>query len=215
MSFQRATCLIRKASRKGNIVSDQKVDAELQAIMTLLDALEPLSTEARINVITYVFRRLGIGLPGQPTASAGRAATDVAAVHSEGFEAQVGGVIDIRSFKEEKQPKTASEMVAIVAYYLAHLAPADERRDYIVADDIRRYFVQAVFPLPSAPPHMTLVNAKNAGYVDAHERGQYRLNPVGYNLITNKLPATQARMEKRPTSTRKKAGATKARPRVK
>ncbi|HKA75299.1 MAG TPA: hypothetical protein VKE26_26085, partial [Xanthobacteraceae bacterium] len=95
----------------------------------------------------------------------------------------------------------------------AHLAPPDERRDYIVADDIRKYFLQAVFPLPSAPPHMTLVNAKNAGYLDARERGQYRLNPVGYNLITNKLPPAQSRMERRPAGPRKKTAAAKTKPR--
>lgn len=201
---------------QGNVVSDQKVDAELQAIVTLLNALEPLSPDARLNVIEYVFKRLGINFPAPHTAGAGRTVSDVAAVHhTEGFDAQVGGVIDIRSFKEEKQPKTANEMVALVAYYLAHLAPADERRDYMVADDVRKYFLQAVYPLPSAPPHMTLVNAKNAGYLDARERGQYRLNPVGYNLITNKLPPTQTRMEKRPPSARKKAGTTKTKPRAK
>jgi len=190
-------------------MSDQQADPELQAIATLLTVLEPLSDEARVNVILYVFKRLGIDFPASDMRSAPR----VAAAHHAGLETETAGVIDIRSFKEEKQPKTASEMVAIAAYYLAHLAPPDERRDYIVADDIRKYFLQAVFPLPSAPPHMTLVNAKNAGYVDARERGQYRLNPVGYNLVTNKLPPPQARVERRPASTRKSGGPTKTKPR--
>jgi hypothetical protein len=35
---------------------------------------------------------------------------------------------------------------------------------------------------------MTLVNAKNAGYLDRIASGQYRLNPVGHNLVTHKLP---------------------------
>jgi len=193
-------------------MSEQGLDAELQAIATLLTALEPLSNDARLNVLAYVFRRLGIEFP--PDARGGaRGVAEVAAPYRAGFETETGGVIDIRSFKEEKQPKTASEMVAVAAYYLAHLAPPDERRDYIVADDIRRYFLQAVFPLPSAPPHMTLVNAKNAGYLDARERGQYRLNPVGYNLVTNKLPPPQVRMERRPASARKKPGPSKTKPR--
>lgn len=193
-------------------MSDEKIDPELQAIATLLTALEPLSNEARANVILYVFKRLGIDLPG-PNVRPTRGAAEGVAVHHANSATDVAGVIDIRSFKEEKQPKTASEMVAIAAYYLAHLAPPDERRDYIVADDIRKYFLQAVFPLPSAPPHMTLVNAKNAGYLDARERGQYRLNPVGYNLVTNKLPLPQTRVEKRTASTRKDSGPNKAKPR--
>src|SRR5262249_18716004 len=174
--------------------------------------IERLRSDARLNVLAYVFRRLGIEFP--PDARGGaRGVAEVAAPYRAGFETETGGVIDIRSFKEEKQPKTASEMVAIAAYYLAHLAPPDERRDYIVADDIRKYFLQAIFPLPSAPPHMTLVNAKNAGYVDARERGQYRLNPVGYNLITNKLPPPQTRVERRPAAVRKNGGSSKTKPR--
>src|SRR5262245_24447876 len=193
-------------------MSDQELDAELKAIATLLAALEPLSNDARLNVLAYVFRRLGIDSPVPVARGPAPSRADVGA-HGPGFDPEAAGVIDIRSFKEEKQPKTASEMVAVAAYYLAHLAPPDERRDYIVADDIRKYFLQAVFPLPSAPPHMTLVNAKNAGYLDARERGQYRLNPVGYNLITNKLPPAQARAERPPAGPRKKTAAAKTKPR--
>jgi len=193
-------------------MSDQELDAELKAIATLLAALEPLSHDARLNVLAYVFRRLSIDFPVPDARASALSRADVGA-HRPDFDAEAAGVIDIRSFKEEKQPKTASEMVAVAAYYLAHLAPPDERRDYIVADDIRKYFLQAVFPLPSAPPHMTLVNAKNAGYLDARERGQYRLNPVGYNLITNKLPPAQSRMERRPAGPRKKTAAAKTKPR--
>jgi hypothetical protein len=194
-------------------MSDEKVDPELQAIATLLTALEPLGNEARANVLLYVFKRLGIDMPASNVRNTALATTEGAAALHASFEMEAVGVIDIRSFREEKQPKTASEMVAIAAYYLAHLAPPDERRDYIVADDIRKYFLQAVFPLPSAPPHMTLVNAKNAGYLDARERGQYRLNPVGYNLVTNKLPPPQMRAERRPAGTRKDGDPNKTRPR--
>jgi hypothetical protein len=79
-------------------------------------------------------------------------------------------------------------MVAVVAYYLAHLAPPGERSDTIGPDDIKKYFLQAIFPLPKAPPGMTLVNTKNAGYLDARGNGRYSLNAVGHNLVAHKLP---------------------------
>ena len=78
-------------------------------------------------------------------------------------------------------------MVAVMAYYLSNLAPPGERRDYIVSDDIKLYFNQANFPLPTGRPGVTLVNTKNAGYLDALTGGQYRLNPVGHNLVAHKL----------------------------
>ena len=55
---------------------------------------------------------------------------------------------DILSFKEEKAPTTGTQMIAVVAYYLAHLA--SERQDFITTDDIQKYFVQAKFPMPGS-----------------------------------------------------------------
>src|SRR3972149_1179536 len=57
------------------------------------------------------------------------------------------------------------------------------------APDVTRLFKHAGFPLPGTPK-MTLVHAKNAGYLDpGSERGTYVLNPVGYNLVAHKLPS--------------------------
>jgi hypothetical protein len=100
----------------------------------------------------------------------------------------------------------------VVGYYLAHLAPEQERRDHLVSDDIKTYFIQAGFQLPTGPPNRTLANAKNAGYLIALERGQYRLNAVGHNLVVHKLPSSEAGK-----GTHKSAGqpAKKTRPKAK
>jgi hypothetical protein len=94
----------------------------------------------------------------------------------------------------------------VLAYYLAHLAPAHERRDHIVADDIKKYFPQANFELPTGSPGGTLVNAKNAGYLDGSGGGKYRLNPVGHNLVTHKLPRDEG---SGPTRRRRRGNKTK------
>jgi hypothetical protein len=96
-------------------------------------------------------------------------------------------------------------MVAVLAYYLANLAPPHERRDYIVPDDIKKYFPQANFELPTGSPNVTLVNAKNAGYLDGIGAGKYRLNPVGHNLVTHKLPRVEGSAPARQTRRGKKA----------
>lgn len=125
------------------------------------------------------------------------------------------GVHDIRSFAAEKKPKTVNEKVAVIGYYLAQLAPEGERRDYLIADDIKAYFIQADLQLPTAPPNVTLINAKNAGYFNASDRGQYKLNAVGHNLVAHKLPSGEAgeakrraapRKPRKKATTRKKAG---------
>jgi hypothetical protein len=171
-------------------------DPEIAALTTLLKTLEPLKDEQRIRVLGFVFQRLNIRMPGSSAVQ-----QDQSSESGSDLSAALGTAIerkpppdngrdgnDIRSLKEAKKPRTASEMAALVAYYLEHVAEGDERREYITPDDVRPYFNQAGFPLPTAPPNMTLTNAKNAGYLTARERGQYRLNPVGYNLIAYKLP---------------------------
>ncbi|MFH0776249.1 MAG: hypothetical protein V1936_01395 [Patescibacteria group bacterium] len=97
-------------------------------------------------------------------------------------------VIDIKTLREEKNPSTANQMALIVAYYLSEKAGAGEKKDSINADDIEKYFKQASFTLPRKAKY-TLVNAKNAGYLEALGGGEYKLNPVGYNLVVHKLPS--------------------------
>jgi hypothetical protein len=104
-----------------------------------------------------------------------------------------------------KKPKTANEMIAIVAYYLEHLA--GERQAFITQDEIQKYFVQGKYPMPGSKSQ-ALVNAKNAGYLDAMEPGKYRLNSVGYNLVAHKLPkdgSLQTKSRKRLKKIAKKA----------
>jgi len=78
-------------------------------------------------------------------------------------------------------------MAALVAYYLAELAPSNEQTKALTRALLTKYFKQANYPLPKHP-NMTLVDAKNAGYLDSAGRGSYQLNPVGYNLIAHGLP---------------------------
>jgi hypothetical protein len=167
-------------------MAEEKEDQELAAIKTVLGVLGALEPEARNNVIDYVFRRLKITAPSF-AAPEHSAAPPPATREPAVSLTSADRITDLRSLREQKQPRTVNHMVAVLAYYLAHLAPEGDRRAYIVPDDIRKYFPQANFELPIGPPGQTLLNAKNAGYLDLSGKGQYRLNPVGHNLVTHKL----------------------------
>ena len=188
---------------------DDTEDEELEAIKTVLGALTPLKPEARSNVIDYVFRRLGIIPPAPTTSVPTLTSPPFNPVTTPPVASHAGAQIDLRTLTEQKQPKNDQHMVAILAYYLAHLAPTGERRDYILPDDIKKYFPSANFELPTESPSQTLGNAKNAGYLDALARGQYRLNPVGHNLVTHKLPLGESSTSTR--GMRKKSAKKKAR----
>ena len=190
-------------------------DSELQAIHDVLAALVPLKREGRLRVIDYALKRLGMMREGGGAASTGAHLstypTETPATATPGEHA--GRQSDIRSLKGEKSPRSANEMAALVAYYLSEAAPETHRKQTINADDIRMYFKQASFKLPSSAK-MTLINAKNAGYLEpAGEPGQYRLNPVGYNLVAHNLPAGTARTKKKVTGKKTKPRKASRKPR--
>jgi len=113
----------------------------------------------------------------------------------------VGRLPDIRELKEEKQPSSANEMAALVAYYLSEIAT--ERKDDVELEDIVKYFKQAKFPLPKRPEFL-LTNAKYAGYFESVGDGKYRLNPVGYNLVVHNLPRGAPTSVKGPRRTKRR-----------
>ncbi len=167
----------RTSSRGGALSSH---DTELEAIRAVMAALEPLNDQERSRVLEYVLKRLQMATVRAPIVSREPAPGVSPSPTSV-------PVTDIRSLKEEKRPRSANEMAALVAYYVAELAPEGERSNTINAETLRRYFKMAGFRLPENPQY-TLPNAAAAGYVENVSRGEYRLNPVGYNLVVHALP---------------------------
>lgn len=168
----------------------EHIDKEIEAIKVVLHALEPLSVDVRANVLTYVLRRLQITLPPSqpaPTPSISNPSIDptlgVAGTEPERRTLPA----HIRELKEKKKPRSATEMAAVVAYYLGNVAPQKDRKDRITTKDIETYFKIAEFPLPGKT-QFTLPNAKAAGYLDAVGNGEYRLNAVGHNLVVHSMP---------------------------
>jgi hypothetical protein len=155
------------------------------AIDRIIAALGPLDEISRRTAIRAVCEQLGIILHGVPQQAP--ASTSVGEPPRAARHAPPTGPADIRSFAQTKSPATAVEQTALVAFYLSELAPETERKDSIDKEDLRKYFKQANFRLPRRP-EVTLIHAKNAGYLDALGDGKYRLNAVGYNLIAHNLP---------------------------
>jgi hypothetical protein len=166
--------------------SSDDTDLELKAINVVVTALTGLTEEQRLRALDYILRRFkAINLQTQTAPLPLALPPDVAGisqVHAPGPRA----IRDIRTLKESKAPKSANEMAALVAYYVSELAPEGERKQEITSADIERYFKMGNFTLP-ADAGFTLVNAKNAGYLESAGRGQYRLNPVGYNLVVHRM----------------------------
>jgi hypothetical protein len=185
------------------------------AVDEIVAALEPLDDSSRRIAVMAACQKFGIELLGQAASGAARGVLqtsprqETASVPAPAAEATV----DIRTFAQEKNPTTATERVALVAYYLSELAPSAQRKREIDRNDLENYFRQALFPRPKRL-EQALVDAHHAGYLDRVAEGKYRLNAVGYNLVAHNLPresdsAAGGRRRKAPRShaRRKKATA--------
>src|SRR6266568_5443122 len=177
-----------------------KDDRELSAIITIVAALKPLREDEVRSVLEYVLRRFGaMPLPVHSATQPASTTQSAPPTHSG-----LGAIQDIRSLREKKAPKSANEMAALVAYYVSELAPPSERKPEINKTDIERYFKSAGFKL-TAHAGQTLVNARNAGYLDGgSDSGYYKLNPVGYNLVVHRLSTTGGRRRERQRSSKNK-----------
>ncbi len=158
------------------------IDKEINAIKTVLKALEPLDPKARQSVLEYVLKRLDIKVEAFQKPPPGE--TPVMDENEQPAE------VHIKNLKKEKKPRSAIEMATLVAYYLANKAPKEARKQTITTEDIDTYFKIAEFKLPTQPK-FTLPNTKNAGYLDAIGGGEYKLNPVGYNLVVHSMPKSK------------------------
>ncbi len=166
-----------------------EADSELRAMNTIVGALKPLRDDERKRVLEYVLVRFG-AVPLQAPLSSVTSPDSMAPSTPSSIPSASGGAIqDIRSLKEAKNPKSANEMAALVAYYVSELATGSERKAEIDKNDIERYFKSGGFKLTSKSGQ-TLVNARHAGYLDpGSDTGHYKLNPVGYNLVVHRLGA--------------------------
>lgn len=181
------------------------VDSEIEAIRVILNALEPLDAVARESVLDYVFKRLGIQRETAPPTPPTQPHTPATPQQPVLTQPAASPHQHIKDYKEEKQPRSAIEMAAIVAYYLENLAPETERKQTVSVADLDTYFKIAEFK-PPAKQQFTLVNAKNAGYFDSVGGGEYKLNAVGHNLVVHSMPrkgndggATRKRTKKKTT----------------
>jgi hypothetical protein len=158
-----------------------------QAIDQIVEALEGLEPNLREVALQAASTSLGIQIP--PRKVGGDIVSGIEE-HVYGSETDKNSPVDIKILRQNKDPKSGIEMAVLIGYYLKELAPQDERKEQISADDLDKYFRQAAYPLPKMD--MVLPNAKQAGYFDLAGRGAYKLNSVGYNLAAHALPRSSA-----------------------
>jgi hypothetical protein len=115
---------------------------------------------------------------------------------------------DIKSFITQKSPSSDNQFAAAVAYYYSFEAPAAEKKGSISAADLTDA-CRMVGRARLGDPAKTLGNAMSMGYLDKIDRGTYKLNTVGENLVAMTLPGGSG--DSAPRARKKIAPAKKAR----
>ena len=123
----------------------EKIDKEIEAMKTILNCLEELEEDVRKSVIEYVLKRLNLtddilisGNQNQKNQLHGNLSDFLAPENQSQMEG--GSNIHIKEFMEQKKPKSAVEMTALIAYYLEHLAEPSARKGKIKATDLDTWF---------------------------------------------------------------------------
>ncbi len=161
-----------------------------QAIDQVIVALGAFEAADQQTILKAVYAHLKISAPSESPpprrVQEEPATTPAMSAPARPRETEHTGM-DIKTFKETKNPTSARQMACIVAYYLAEIAEEDERKDAVTVADVEKYFKQARFQLPTKLEQL-LIDCRAAGYFESAGRGEYKLTRVGHNLVAHQLP---------------------------
>ena len=170
-------------------------DSDFDAAKAVADQLKGLDKERQQRVLRWVAESLNLDLGAASVVPQKQAELpqheSLGGHHQPPPSARQHRPSDIKSFADAKQPKSDVQFAAVVAYYYRFEAPAESRKDSIDATTLQEGARLAGRRRPPSP-RMTLNNAKKLGYLDSAERGQFRINSVGENLVAMTLPGSGA-----------------------
>jgi hypothetical protein len=160
---------------------------DFEVAKSIFEKLKDVSRERQERVLRWVAEGLGVSIPA--ALPSGQASHVPSSLTHPQPSAQVvpQPARDINSFVEAKNPRSDQQFAATVAYYYRFEAPPAERKESINAKLVQEA-ARLVGRKRLTNPKATLNNAKNSGYLDNKERGEFGINTVGENLVVMTLP---------------------------
>jgi len=162
---------------------------DLDAVRMIADALSKFEKKDQDRIIRWAMEKVGLTTqvvkPTKPVECTGT--PQELPVSQAPVEADLS-LTDIKTFINEKNPTSDNQRAATVAYYYHFVAPEEEQKETIGAEDLQNACRLAGLTRLKNPIS-TLRNAHHAGLLDkSSERGQYSINSVGENLVAMTLP---------------------------
>jgi hypothetical protein len=171
-------------------MTDENPGSDFEAAKKIVDELKDLPKERQERVLRWVAESVGVTLaPSGSSGSSERGSGQhTPPVHPSSPPPPVGtGGRDIRTFVAEKVPSSDNQFAAVVAYYYRFEAPPAQRKNTIGGADLQEA-ARLAGRKRLSNPRQTLKNAKNMGYLDNKDRGEFSINTVGENLVAMTLP---------------------------
>jgi len=174
---------------------------DLEAIRTIVDVLSPFEKTEQERIVRWAFEKLGINI-GVVNSDANHVnpAPSQQAIPSDaptpsevaGTPSTETGVTDIKSFIASKNPVNDMQFVTAVAYFYAFEAPDESKKAEVGSEDIQDA-CRLTGSERLANPGQTMRNAAYNGLMDkGSEKGAYKINTVGENLVALTLPSDGA-----------------------
>jgi hypothetical protein len=168
--------------------------SDFEVAKAVADQLKGIDKERQQRILRWVSESLSLDLSALQAiegSSSGTGTESGASIHRDVVLPQrQQRAADIKTFVDSKKPKSDVQFATVVAYYYRFEVSAESRRDSIDAQVLQDAARLAGRRRPPKP-RMTLTNAKNLGYLDSPERGQFRINSVGENLVAMTLPGSE------------------------
>lgn len=197
-----------------------KPQDDLDAVRQIVSTLEDFAEDDRERILRWAREKLGmagVNASGSLAGVSSPSAATVAQVYTPP-PPSTAATFDIKSFITQKDPKNDTQLAAAVAYYYQFHAPAADHKDAISKEDLVDACRKADRRRPVRPAQ-TLVNAFADGVLDKVDRGRYRINSVGENLVAMVLPAasegTRTPRKIRPAAVKKSKKSAPKKPSVK
>lgn len=165
----------------------EKLD-DLEAVRTLVNALQGFEASDQERIIRWAREKLGLSVYDQTPARERTPGEDKGVSERLDEQGQPSNYIDLKTFVTQKNPTNDNHFAATVAYYYLFIATDAQKKDSITADDLQeacRLVGRERFHYPG----QTLRNTLNSGLLDKADRGAFKINSVGENLVAMTLPA--------------------------
>lgn len=169
----------------------QNAHDDLDAIRTIIDTLTPFEPDEQKRIVRWAFEKLGLSFgsvaPLPPPSS-----TQTAVPQLTPPSTPAPSNRNIKSFIDAKNPANDMQFAAAVAYFYAFEALEEHKKAEVGTEDLQEA-CRLTGRQRLTNPGQTLRNAAYNGLLDkGSEKGSYKINTVGENLVALTLPVARA-----------------------